>query len=243
MKRLFLILTLVLVSFAFLSADVYVKTKIHTGAIEMMGQKRPASDQIMEQWIGDRQFAQIMETQTMVLDLDKNLVYVIYPATKSYVQASLPLDLTKLLPPQAAQMMGMMKMTVTVTPSGESKKVGNWNCSGYDIDMDMAMMKIKTKAWATTDIPFDWKSFQENMMPIALKMGGQGMGMDESAIEQFKKIKGMQVATEVTMSMMGQDIKSSSEVVEISKKPAPAGIYSVPAGYAKQDKLTLQRGM
>jgi hypothetical protein len=48
---------------------------------------------------------------------------------------------------------------------------------------------------------------------------------------------------EMSMNIMGQEMKSTSQVLEISKKSAPAGIYSVPQGYTKQDRLTMRRGM
>jgi len=242
MKKLILVVILVVISFAFLNADVYIKTKTHTDAFEMMGKKQPAKDQVTEQWLGDNKFAQISENQNMVLDLNQNVIYMIYPGTKSYVEAKLPLDLSKLLPEQAAAMIKMMKMTVTVNPTGESKKVGDWNCKGYDINMSMQMMTMKMKSWVTREVPFDWKAFSEKMFPHVMKLSGS-MGLDENALKEFKKLEGFQVEMEMNMNMMGQEIKTTSQVVEISKKPAPAGIYSVPQGYTKQDKLTNRMGM
>ena len=242
MKKLILVVTLVVISFAFLNADVYIKTKTHTDAFEMMGKKQPAKDQVTEQWLGDNKFAQISENQNMVVDLNQNVIYVIYPGTKSYVEAKLPLDMSKLLPEQAAAMMKMMKMTITVNPTGESKKVGDWNCKGYDINMSMQMMTMKMKSWVTKEVPFDWKAFSEKMFPHVMKLSGT-MGLDENALKEFKKLEGFQVAMEMKMSLMGQDIKTTSQVVEISKKSAPTGIYSVPQGYTKQDKLTNKMGM
>lgn len=242
MKKLILVVTLVVISFAFLNADVYIKTTNHTDAFEMMGQKQPAKDQVSEQWIGDNKFAQTAEGQTMVMDLNKDVIYVIYPDSKTYVEAKLPLDMTKLVPEQMAAMMSMMKMTVAVSPTSETKKIGNWNCKGYDVTMTMSMMTMKMKSWVTQEVPFDWKAFSEKMFPQVMKLSGS-MGMDENAIKEFKKIEGFQVAMEMTMNMMGQDMKITSKVLEISKKPAPAGIYSVPPGYTKQDKLTFKSGM
>lgn len=242
MKKLILVVTLVVISFAFLNADVYIKTKTHTDAFEMMGQKQPAKDRVTEQWMGDNKFAQITEGQTMVLDLNKNVIHVIYHGTKSYVEAKLPLDISNLLPEQAAAMLNMMKMTVAVSPTGESKKVGDWNCKGYDVTMSMAMMTMKMKSWVTKDVPFDWKTFSEKMFPHVMKLSGS-IGLDENALKEFKKLEGFQVAMEMSMNMMGQDIKSTTQVVEISKKSAPAGTYSVPQGYTKQEKLTMRRGM
>lgn len=242
MKKLTLVVTLVVISLAFLNADVYIKTKTHTDAFEIMGQKQPAKDQVMEQWLGDNKFAQIAESQTMVLDLNKNVIYVIYPGSKSYVEANLPFDISKLVPEQMAAMLKMMKMTVTVNPNGESKKIGDWNCKGYDITMNMQMMTMKMKSWVTQDVPFDWKAFSEKMFPQIMKLSGS-IGLGENDLKEFKKLEGFQVAMEMTMNMMGKDIKTTSQVVEMSKKSAPAGIYSVPQGYTKQDKLTLNRGM
>ena len=41
------------------------------------------------------------------------------------------------------------------------------------------------------------------------------------------------------MEVMGNSMNDDHEVVEISKKTAPAGIYAVPAGYTKQDKIDI----
>jgi len=187
MKKLFLIVTLVFVSFAFLCAVVYIKSNTHTDAFEIMGKKQPAKDEITEQWIAADKFTNIMSAQTMVVDLSKKMMFVIYHGTQKYVEAPLPLDISQLIPEQAAAMMKMMKMTVTVTPTGETKTIGKWNCRGYDVNMNMAVMTMKIKSWATTDVPFDWQNYSEKMYSVFMKAT---MAMlDENAIAEFKKIK------------------------------------------------------
>lgn len=238
MKKLIIILTLVIFSASFLAADVYIKSTTHTDGFEIMGQTQPAKDEIQEQWIGEKTFATITPSQKVIVDLNKNKMFIVYDETKSYVEASLPLDITKLLPEQAAGMAGMMKMTVKVSPSGETKKIGNWNCKGYNVDMSMMMVNMKMLAWASTDVPFDWKAYSKNLLPQVMKT--TQIGIDDAAIKEFMKIEGYQVATDMTINMMGNDIKSKSEVIEITKKAAPAGMYEVPAGYTKQEKLTVK---
>ena len=39
---------------------------------------------------------------------------------------------------------------------------------------------------------------------------------------------------------MGANMLNTTEVIETSKKSSDASVYSVPAGYAKKDKLTMQ---
>jgi Domain of unknown function (DUF4412) len=237
MKKLFLILTLIVFACAFLSADVYVKTKSHTGAI--MGQ--PAKDQITEQWIGADKFANISEDQATVMDLGKKKVFMIYHKTKSYVEADLPLDIKALVPAEAAAMMNMMKATVSVTATDETKKIGEWNCKKYTMDMDMQMFKMKSISWVTTDVPFDWKNYSERLFTTL--MSSSMPFLDDKSLEEFKKFKGFQIASEMTMNLMGSDVKVTSNVLEITKKDAPAGTYSVPEGYKKQDKITMKSGM
>jgi hypothetical protein len=143
--------------------------------------------------------------------------------------------MAKLVPKEASSMLSMMKMTVKVTPNGNTERINNWNCSGYDVDMSMMMMQMKMKVWATVDVPFDWRAFNKMYANVS-KM----QFMDDNAIAEFMKIVGYQVASEMTMNMMGSDMKVTTKVVEITQKPAPAGLYTVPRGFSKKDNLSLQ---
>lgn len=238
MKKSILIITLVLLSVAFLSADVYIKQKTHSGS--MMGQ--PARDIISEQWMGDNKFAQVSEGSKTVIDLAKNVLYIVNHGAKNYVEAKLPLDMSKIMPEQMAGMMSAMKIGVTINPNGQTKKIGEWNCTGYDGKIEMTGMMAMTmtmKIWATTDVPFDWKNYSEKLLPSIMKAGSMRMPFGDDAIKEYKKIKGYQVAMDMTMSVMGQEVKVNMEVLEITKKDAPAGTYAPPAGYAKSDKLAM----
>ena len=53
MKKILLAVILVLAISFFLSADVYIKSNVHTDAFSMMGKDQPAKDEVMEQWIGN----------------------------------------------------------------------------------------------------------------------------------------------------------------------------------------------
>jgi hypothetical protein len=235
MKKILFAVIIVLATVLLLSADVYIKTNVHTDAFAMMGQNQPAKDEVTEQWLGNNQMVNMMKDKAMILDMNKNVMFIVNPKDKTYVQTTLPLDMAKLLPKEAAAMMSMMKMTVKVTANGQTQKIDKWNCSGYDIEMNMMMMPMKMKVWATTDVPFDWKSFAKMYANVS-----KVQFMDDAAIAEFKKINGFQVASEMNMDMMGAKMKVTSKVVEITQKPAPAGIYAVPAGYTKMDTLSME---
>jgi hypothetical protein len=234
MKKFFALMTLVLMAALSLSAaDIYVKQKTHTDGI--MGQ--PATDVIQEQWIGDNAFASVSADQSIIMDMKKNLMYWIFHKSKTYVESTLPMDLTKLLPPEFAAMAGMMMMTATVSPTTETKKVGQWNCTGYDVTITMMGMPMKMRLWATTDVPFDYNQFNAKIWGNVLK---SQMMFDEASAKEMMKIKGFQIASEMSGEIMGMKLSTNTEVLEISKKTPPANVYAPPAGYAKKDKLSME---
>lgn len=235
MKKVFFTVILVLVIALMLPADVYIKTNVHTDAFAMMGQNQPAKDEVMEQWVGNNQLVNKTGDKIMIMDMDKKMMFIVNPKDKTYVETALPLDMSKLVPKEAASMVSMMKATVKVTANGQSKKINKWNCIGYDVEMSMMMIQMKMKVWATTDVPFDWKMFAKMYANVS-KMSF----MDDAAIGELMKVNGYQVASEMTMDMMGSKFNVTSQVVEITQKPAPAGIYAVPAGYTKKDKLSME---
>lgn len=236
MKKILIVLSLLLVLASFATADIYIKSKMHSDAFAMMGQNRPAKDEIMEQWFNDNQFAFFTPEFSMVVDLKKNVLDWILPPQKTYVESALPFDFTRIVDPQIAQMMSQMKATVTVTPNGQTKTIGQWACSGYDVTVNIMMMPMKIAVWATTDVPFDLAKFM-NLYSNVLKAMYR---VDDAAIQEMLKIKGYWISSEVSMDAMGTKIHSTTDVVEISKKTPDASVYSVPAGFAKKDKLSMQ---
>ncbi len=237
MKKIICVLSLFLVLATFAAADVYIKAKQHTDAFSVMGQSQPAKDEVIEQWIGDDKFAYISPEMSSILDLKKNIAYLIMPSEKTYVETPLPLDLTKIFPPEMAQMMAeMMKMTVSVTPNGQTKTIGQWKCSGYDVAIQMMMMPMKISVWASTDVPIDIEKYakmQSNILKVQFRL-------DDAAVKEMMKIKGYWIASETTAEMMGAKMRITLDVVEISKKTPDASVYSVPAGFTKKDTLTMQ---
>jgi hypothetical protein len=220
---------------AFANADTLVRQTFHMDAFTMMGQAQPARDDTQEIWIGQGQMATVTKEATFIVDTNRKVLDMINHGKKTYVEMSLPLDMSSYLPPQMAQMMAATK--VTVTPKGTTQQIGQWNCDGYDVVMDMSIMKMKMVVWATTDVPFDWAQVQEKMGNQVMKAS---MRLNDAALAEYQKIKGFQVKSDIIMEMMGSEMKASTIVTEISTKPAPAGVYAVPAGYTKQDKLTMQ---
>ena len=186
--------------------------------------------------MGKNKMAMHSKDRSFIIDLNKKIARMINHQAKVYIEMAIPVDISQYLPEEMAQMAQMMmNVTITVNPTGETQTIGNWNCTGYDVEMGMMMFKMKMKVWASKDVPFDWKLFSETMYS---EMTKAMMRLTDDAVKELLKIEGFQIKTEMTMSMMGSDMKSYQEVVEITKKSPPAGTYAVPEGYKKQDKLS-----
>ena len=101
----------------------------------------------------------------------------------------------------------------------------------------MMGMPMTLRVWASTDVPATLLDFSAKVTPVFLQ--GQ-MRLTDASVKEFAKIKGFQVATELTADVMGAQMHTTTEVVEIVEKPAPAGTFEPPAGYTKKTTLSLQ---
>jgi len=128
-------------------------------------------------------------------------------------------------------------MSVTVKPLGQTKTVGSWQCSGYEVAISMMMMPLKMTVWASTDVPFNVDQFLDKFYSPVLQLM---MRVDDASLAEIRKIKGYWIAYEQTGEVMGAKIRSTGETIEIRKETAPASAYSVPAGYQKTDKLKMR---
>lgn len=239
MKKVFYLIFILIISAAFLNADYYIKQKSHADEVSMMGQTQPAVDEDIEIWITDnlKKFASHSPSQSIIINLENNTMSIINHQNKSYLEMELPLDITKYFPTEMTQMIKSMmdSITLNVSPTGEEKKIGEWNCSGYDVKMNMMMMEINMKVWATKDVPFDWKKIAEDMMP---KFMQAQLRLSQEAVQEFQKIEGYWIINETSTKVMGNTFKAITEVVEIDKKDAPSDVFAIPEGYSKKDKFS-----
>jgi hypothetical protein len=221
-----LILFLTLILFPLLAkADVHVKRMVHMDAF--MGQ--PASDEEASMWLAKDKFRyDAARNMTQIVRFDKKKLYMINHSNQSYSEVDIPIDLTKALDPQAQQMMGSLQTSATVTDTGETQKIGNWNCTKYKIEINISMMMsmtIEMDWWVSKEVVADLiKLYQKHYGEVLVANPMMG-----DLVEEIKKVKGFPIKTE--FSMMGMSM--TDEVVSIEKEKAPAGIYDVPEGYTK----------
>jgi len=215
--------------------DYLIKKKRHTDAVKIMGQSQPAKDEEGATWMGkDKMREDEGQTKSTVVRFDLKKIYIIEHDKKQYAEIDLPVDFDKVLPPQAKQMMQMMKATAKVTQTQETQTINEWNCIKYLVEIGISMMgmemPMKMEMWVTKDLGIDldqYAQFYSEMISI------QPMFKDFG--EEFQKIDGYPVKTEMTMSMMGTETRSLEEVISADEMDVPEGTYDIPEGYTKTD--------
>jgi hypothetical protein len=237
MKRILSLVLLLAAATPAFATDVLVRIKTHSDAMEVGGQSQPARDSVAEQWYGPGKVAQTSGDGGLIVDLGQNMAFMINHRDKTYVPLPMPMDITKILPPEVAQMAPMLQMSATVTPTTETRTIGSWKCTGYDATLTVMNMPMKLRIWASTDVPATLIELAAKVTPAFLQ--GQ-MRLTDESVKEFAKIKGYQVATELNAEIMGARMRTTTEVIEIIEKAAPAGTFEPPAGYTKKATMSLQ---
>jgi hypothetical protein len=249
MKKVFLaVAALALLIQTGVRADVFMKQKHHTDAFQMMGRSQPAKDAEETMWIAKDMVRNDQGETSSILRLDKKTLTMLNHQKKTY--SEIPLDFDKIskemtegtdqskegMPPGMPDMMkNMMKFKMTVTPAGESKKIGQWNCKKYQETLETGMSKTESVIWASEDIKIDPELYTKLSTAMLAMMPGFKESMAD-LIKEAKKIKGVYVRTEASTTIMGNAMNTTTELLEIKEGTAPAGIFDPPADY-KQVKF------
>ena len=216
------------------TADFKISKQHHQDGFSMMGQTHPPTDEVQVTWIGDQKMRMDQGKTSSIVDLEAKTITVIDHEKKTFTVVQLPVDLEKLLPPgMGEQMLQMMKFDVTVTPTDETKKVGEWNAKRYDMTLTSAMMSMEMVLWASTETPIDYDRYRDLYSAVTSLQPGMDAMMDE-----MKKVDGYVVSQEGKMSMkfMGETtVGTSDEVLSIEELDPPAGIYVPPGDYAEEE--------
>jgi hypothetical protein len=228
-RKLLAALFVVLLTTGIAAADIKVVKMTHQDGFTIMGQTQPPEDREQTSWIGNDRMYMDQGGTTTIVRLDLMKLYVIDHDTQSYHVLDLPIDLSKLVPPEMQPMLAMMQFEVTVTPSDEHKQVGEWNARRYDMTMTSQMFSMKSTMWVTKVAGYDPKAF--NDMYVHLNSLQPGMA---DAVKEMTKIEGLVVEQKGVMTMMGNEVGTSEKTVSIEDMPAPAGTYDPPADYTEK---------
>lgn len=236
MKRTAIIFVLMslLVGFSY-GADTYIKQITQTKAFVLEGQEHAAREDIIETWIGKNKLAKHGQGRSLIVLLDRKIIYFVDHVQKTYVEMTVPVDIPQYFPEPLEQLMG--HVDVAVTETGEIQNFEKRECRVYEVDIESFMISMKMRVWATFDVPFDGKFYLEKMFPELAKVT---FLLTDQAVAELLKIEGFHFRSEMTLNFAGAEMESVQEVVEMARRPVPDNIYALPRDYTKKNRLSLQ---
>lgn len=219
-------------------ADITMKQKHHTDAMKIMGQNQPAKDEIHTVWMAAEKARTDGPDNSSIVRLDKSVIILLDHKKKTYTElpvgkgAGMPGMTDEQAAALPAMIKNMMKTKVTVTPTGEKKKINDWDCTKYIQTIGSSMGKNQSEIWATEDIKVNKDVFIKLSAAMMAQNPGFASALDDLTAE-MKKIKGIIVYTSSSMDMMKTKVNTTTELLEIKEESAPAGTFDIPAGYTK----------
>lgn len=215
------------------TADVYMKQKVTTTGSD-------EEPQIHETWMTATKVRSNTGDQSSIFDVEKNILITLDHKKKKYME--IPLDFsgassgeqqnTDNLP---SFMKNMLKMEVTVQPTGEQKKISDWNCTKYLRTLKVAMTTSESEIWASEDIKINTEVYKKFSAAFMASQPGFSK-MLKDMMKESEKINGVPVLQTTTSKVMKKTITSTTELLEVKDLEAPADLFEIPAGY-KQEKF------
>jgi len=220
-------------------SDFYIKEKYQAGALNNKGKADIDEGTVSEYWIGNDKIAAQTENRTVILDNNANRIYFIFPGTKTYIESQFPMEPSKLRSTEVGNLLSRIQFQMSVSPTSEKKTIKNRSCTKYIIsnwvvDGSNRKGEVKRTVWITSDVPFNLDLYWDIVTHL-LKL----VSDDQDFFKELEKSKGFPMKSESLRDLNGVPITTTQEIIEVSEKKAPTGIYSVPKGYKKQETLSV----
>lgn len=203
------------------TADVKLVQKVKSGPI--MGQ--PAKDSTVTMFIkGTKARSETAASKTyQLIDLDAQKIYVVDPDKK------VVLVMTTAMMKQTAGLMGQLAGNQEAKPvvekPGTTHTYNGYKCEDVKVSMP-GMMNFTSTACVTTAIQVkEFEPFKEFS-----EVFSKALGVDSTG-----GIPGFPVHTETRMSVMGQNMDSTTDLVSITREPLDASMFVVPPDYKIQE--------
>ena len=201
-------------------ADTTIIQKVESGA--MLGQPATNTIQTMRIKGNKARIDHQNVAQYQILDLGAKKVYMVDPDKKEVMVMGL--DMMNAAGAMFKQMNQNAKLNVQST--GTSRTVNGFKCMDYVVTMSGAMA-LDSKQCVTKDVDYtDFEAFR----PYA-----EGMVKMFAGDATAKLPEGISVITETDMTLMGQKVKSRTELQSIKKEEVPASTFEIPAEFKTKE--------
>ena len=222
MKKIVVVLWSILLFCSETDADTYLK-QIQT---------IPSTGKTVERtlWIGKDAVREQSPNLTKITRFEDNVMYTLVAGKKKAITLSLD---------TAAKMLKESgRMTLSVTPTSETKKIGKWQAKKYIQKMTSPFANSEAEVWVTQDIVMDKATLpQLNQRLFLATPAGSVMppgiitAADKTLQAEIAKMQGVPVYSKTTYEIDGKKNLSETKLIDAGEKAPPANTYLPPSDY------------
>lgn len=211
-------------------AETVLMHVVHTEAYQRNGAEVPAKDSRQAVWIGKQRMRVETDDTTMVVRLDLSKMYLLDARQKIAAVIELPFEIRRYFPPEVLERVEKSAPFATVTPHEETRKIGEWNAQRYTMSIQTGTTPTsREEVWTTKDLPIDLAEYNALNQQISMLRAGGG-----TLAYEMKRLEGVPVLTNRVRLVDGVEVRSRDELVLVEEKPAPEGLFDVPADYQQK---------
>lgn len=228
----FLLLTLT----AAASPDVFIQQRVQSKAVKLYEKDIKNLEETVDIWMSEDAVAFHTPRISRIFDRKSGFLIVINHRTKSYVRVKLPLNPEEIFPGTTADFIknSLASLTVILEDTGEKKVIGGMDCSEYKINVSYSKFLLEMRLWTARDISPDWETIDSHLYYCWTQLH---LPLGDQAKSAFEKIQGLIIAAETAWSFEETEWTTTSEITEITEKPAEENTYAIPEGYKEKDTL------
>jgi hypothetical protein len=195
-----------------------------------------------EGWHAPNHVALIEGGRTFILDKERNRFIFLNRNRKTFLELPLPVNRSTAYTPELARFFEERKRTGMVEPLGQTQQILGRTCKGFRLTDWSVYSNEQTEraeniVWTTNDVPFSLALFDEILANMRLLVSNK----DEALLQEMQqRMKGYQMGIEQETGRFPWKKRYEMRVVEMAEKTAPAGIFSVPADYARLEQLDIK---
>ncbi len=220
------------------AGDFYYKEVTHSDNYFLGLRTNSRMEAYLDMWLRNNIAVREAGDKRIIVDLDAQKFYFINHKTESYVEAPLPLDLSKLIDEDSWWRKSRPTFSGRVDKTEGSAKILNKQCDEYlvtfwQIDGDNRINFAEVKVWATTEVDYDLTALYR-LLDIFRRL----VKRDAAVRAELDEIKGVQMKVEFGVKRTLWSKKMIDEIVELKRTKAPDEVFSVPFGYLKKDKFS-----
>ncbi len=214
--------------------------------------KRDSEQTVMLQ--GNKQ-KMVTDKHTIITDLDKGMVYILDPATKTYFQIDFPPK-----GQMAAMMAASAASSMNFKKAASTRDIAGYKCADYDGGGHVMAGDYTIKECFSKDAPgaAEYSAFQKNMTSKLKASGaappGMAVGMPDGvplASDSTMKMGNMQIpgmspeqAAKINQMMANRPpVQTKTVVSKIVAQNLPDDTFAIPAGFTKKELPQAPGGM